>query len=67
MTSERKNIIQPTEWWDAVAEQMERDGEKNLSKWAGECMEANLDGDLRATLPERPTVGAPKKAEGESK
>jgi len=62
MTSERKNIIQPTALWAAVAEQMNRDGEKNLSKWAGECFEANLDHDLRATLPDRPTVGAPKRA-----
>ena len=57
--SERKNITQPVELWVAASEQMERDGEANLSKWVGECMAANLDPDLRKRLPDRPTSGNP--------
>ena len=62
----RKNITQPTALWGAVIEQMDRDGATNLSAWVGECMEANLDADLREGLPERPKVGNPnfRKREG---
>lgn len=53
----RRNIIQPVELWAAAKEQMARDGETNMSKWIGECMLANLDPDLRETVPERRKVG----------
>lgn len=64
--SERKNITQPSGLWAAVSEQMKRDDAGNLSAWVGECMEANLDADLREGLPERPKVGNPnfRKREG---
>lgn len=60
--SERKNVVQPTEWWAAVEEQMKRDGETNRSKWIGECVVANLDDDLRETLGDRRPANRPAKS-----
>jgi len=62
MTSERKNISQPVEWWAAFEAQATREG-LSLSEWVGECCAAYLADSVREKLPERPLPYRPKKSD----
>lgn len=53
---------QPQELIDAAKAQAERDG-MTFSEWVGDCLTANLDADLAATVPERRPAHRPKLAE----
>ena len=64
MSSERRNITQPTDWWAAFEEQAKADGQ-SLAAWAGDCMRANLPKSVAAGLSERRSVGAPKQPKTE--
>lgn len=57
MTSERKNITQPTDWWAAFEAAAQAEG-VSLSEWVGACCRAKV---TAVRLSTRPTVGAPKK------
>lgn len=59
MNSERKNVIQPIDWWAAFVTEAKREG-LSLSEWLGDCGRANLPKDVKAGLSERPTAGRPK-------
>ena len=60
MSSERKNITQPADWWAAFEDQAKREG-KSLSEWVGDCCTGQLPQRIAKTLSARPAVGAPKK------
>ena len=60
MNSERKNLIQPVDWWAAFQAEAKREG-VSLSEWLGDCGRANLPKDVKAGLSERATAGRPKK------
>ena len=59
MTTERRNVTNPSDWWVAFAQQAAKDGQ-TLSEWAGECMKANLPADVAKKLTERPAAHRPK-------
>lgn len=62
MPSNRKNIVQPSEWWEAFEWQAKREG-LSLSEWIGKhCREA-LPAKRRDALPERPPANRPKQSE----
>jgi len=58
MTSERKNISNPRDWWAAFETQARADG-MSLSEWVGECCKANLPKGTK--LSERPAAHRPRK------
>lgn len=60
MTSERKNIVQPKEWWEAADTQAKKE-KKSLSEWIGDLILGALPERTRAKLPQRPSEGRPKK------
>lgn len=60
MTSERKNLTEPAELWAAAEAQAKKEG-KSLSEWVGERMLEGLPAKVRKSIPERDTVGRPKK------
>lgn len=60
MTSERKNIAEPAEWWKAFEAQAEKEG-KTLSEWMGEQCLKSLPQKVQKSLPDRVTAGRPKK------
>jgi len=60
MTSERKNIAEPSEWWKAFEAQAAKEG-KTLSEWLGEAGLDKLPAKVRSKLPDRVTAGRPKK------
>jgi hypothetical protein len=62
MTSERKNIAEPSEWWKA-AEAAAKKENKSLSEWIGEAILEKLPAKVRSKLPERVTAGRPRKEE----
>jgi len=66
MTSERRNITQPADWWAAFEVAAKAEG-VNLSEWIGACCVANVPVSVAEKLSTRPTVGAPKKPKDESK
>ena len=59
MTSQRKNISQPADWWVAFSEQANRKGE-SLSEWIGDCCQIHVDTDLQYLFSERNGRGRPK-------
>lgn len=61
MTTERKNLTQPSDWWAAFADQAAQDN-VSLSEWVGECCRAAVDTRTRQRLSDRPSVGAPKQS-----
>lgn len=61
MTSERKNLIEPAELWAAAETQAKKEG-KSLSEWVGERILEGLPAKIRKTIPDRDTVGRPKKS-----
>lgn len=58
-SSKRKNITQPSDWWDAFECQAKVEG-LSLSKWVGECCVAFLPEDKARQLTERPAANRPK-------
>lgn len=58
MISERKNLSQPKDWWEAFAAQAEKEG-MTLSAWLGECGLANLPKETVAKLSDRPPACRP--------
>lgn len=66
MTSERRSITQPADWWEAFEEAAKAEG-TTLSEWIGACCVANVPVPVAERLSKRPAVGAPKKAKDESK
>ena len=60
MANERKNITQPTDWWEAWEAAAKAAG-KSLSKWIGEACNAKLPREQRKELSDRATVGKPPK------
>lgn len=61
--SQRKNIMQPADWWAAFETRAKKDG-KNLSEWIGEQCLVGLTQRERAKLSERPSRGPVAKGEG---
>lgn len=59
MTSQRKNISQPADWWAAFEEAAQRE-RKTLSEWIGEQCQAALKKTAREQLSERPPAYRPK-------
>ena len=60
MTSTRKNITQPAEWWDAFDEAARTEGE-SLSEWIGRLCLRGLPKEKKKQLPDRPLPWRPKK------
>ena len=60
MSSKRRNLTQPADWWAAFEAQAKADGQ-TLSEWAGDCMRGNLSKDVAAGLSERPAANRPRK------
>lgn len=60
MTSTRRNISQPADWWEAFRQQAEAD-EQSLSEWLGDCGLANLPASVQRSLSQRPPANRPKK------
>lgn len=52
MTSEAREITQPSEWWEAIQEQADREG-MELSEWIGEACKARLTKGTASRLTER--------------
>mgnify|MGYP003653407462 CR=1 FL=1 len=61
-SSERKNITQPRDWWEAFGAQATQDG-LTLSEWLGECARANLRRADDGALSERAPAHRPAMAE----
>ena len=59
MASERKNIIQLRERWEAYTSAAEKEN-LSLSAWMGKHCDAALPKAVAKKLPPRPRVGAPK-------
>jgi hypothetical protein len=58
MISQRRNLTQPADWWDAFAEQAAREG-LTLSEWVGECCLAYLSAEVQQGLSNRPPANRP--------
>jgi hypothetical protein len=64
MTTTRKNICQPADWWAAFEAQATTMG-YTLSEWIGLNCQSFLPDDVRAGLSERPAANRPKKGQVE--
>lgn len=64
MTTIRKNITQPADWWAAFERQAAAEDMK-LSAWVGECCRAYLSKAEAEQLSERPAIGPPKQSKGD--
>jgi hypothetical protein len=60
MTNERKNITQPSDWWEVFEQQAKSEG-KSLSAWIGEQCIERLPNKLKKQLSDRPPANRPKK------
>jgi hypothetical protein len=60
MKSERKNICQPTDWWEAFAANAQSEG-LSMSEWLGNAGRAHMHTEAE-TLSERPPANRPKGA-----
>ena len=58
MTSERKNITQPADWWAAFELACTEHG-MTLSEWIGDCAKSQLPYDVRQALSDRQPPGNP--------
>ena len=54
--SDRKNIVQPADWWTAFNAAARSEG-KSLSEWMGDCCCQSLPRVVRTTLTARPGRG----------
>ena len=66
MSSDRRNLTEPGDWWAAFERQAKADGQ-TLSEWAGDCMRANIPKDVAAGFSERPPANRPKKPKDEGR
>lgn len=62
MRSERKNIIQPSDWWAAFESEAASKG-VSLSEWVGAACRKALPKDARGKLSERVGRGRPSNME----
>lgn len=60
MTNERKNITQPSDWWDAFEAASDAGG-VSLAEWIGEVCRQRLPASVREQLSERRGPGRPRK------
>ena len=61
-SSERKNIIQPTDWWKAFQIQADIEG-LTLAAWLGEAAKKQLPAKVLNKLSERPPANRPSKVQ----
>lgn len=61
MTSERKNISQPKDWWSAFQDQADAEN-VTLAAWLGEAGKSKLPPKVAKKLTERPPANRPRKA-----
>ena len=66
MSSKRRNLTQPADWWAAFEAQAKAEG-LTMSEWAGDCMRGNLSKDVAAGLSERPAANRPRNKEDKSR
>lgn len=62
MANERRNMTQPTDWWDAWGEAARAAG-LDLSAWIGRQCNKALPKEIRDNLSERATRGRPRNEE----
>jgi len=60
MTTTRKNISQPADWWAAYEAEASKQG-KSLSEWMADQCNAALPAKVRKALSERPAANRPRK------
>lgn len=60
MTSQRRNITQPADWWAAIERAAEKAGQ-TVSEWIGEAAMEKLSVSVSRKLSERPKRGQPRK------
>ena len=60
MTTTRKNITQPADWWVAFEIQAKSEG-LTLSEWIGECCRVYIEPGINSALSERPAANRPRK------
>jgi hypothetical protein len=63
MTTTRKNLTQPADWWAAFEKHAKAEG-FTLSEWVGECCLAFLVGNEADSLSERTPAHRPKRDAG---
>lgn len=61
MKSERKNISQPKDWWNAFQDQADAEN-VTLAAWLGEACKKQLSPKVAKKLTERPPANRPPKA-----
>ena len=59
MSSERRNITQPADWWVAFELQAKAEG-LTLSEWVGECCRVYVEKGVNNGLSERPAANRPR-------
>lgn len=64
MTSERRNVTAPDDWWKAFEEAASKAG-KTVSEWLRDCGFEQLPAGVRKKLSEAKGAGRPKKPEDE--
>ena len=64
MTTQRKNITQPADYWLAFEAQAEKE-DKTLSEWIGDKCLASLPPRVRKQLGDRPPAHRPKNTKQE--
>jgi len=64
MTSERRNVTAPDDWWKAFEAAAKSSG-KTVSEWLRDCGFENLPAKVRKGLAEAKGAGRPKKDEPE--
>lgn len=57
--SERKNLTEPKDWWEAFVNQAKEEG-MTLSAWVGDCCFAFLPKEVRDSLSDRPPACRPR-------
>ena len=62
MTNERKNITQPSDWWEAFEKAAKAEG-MTLAAWIGEAAKKQLPSKVAKKLTERPPANRPQAAD----
>lgn len=65
VTNERKNITQPSDWWEAFEKQAKSEG-MTLAAWLGEAAKLKLPAKVVKKLSERPPANRPKRKQQRS-
>jgi hypothetical protein len=66
MSSERRNITQPADWWAAFEIQAKGEG-LTLSEWMGECCRVYVEAGVNSGLSERPAANRPRTKDDEGR